>query len=56
MFEMIYSKKKGRNLPRRWPRRIVYVIAGIIIVLIGVRLALPHELKSVCEPSIEPIP
>jgi hypothetical protein len=31
---------------RSWPRRVLYVVAAVIVVLIAVRLALPYELKN----------
>jgi hypothetical protein len=41
---------------RRWPRRVVYAVGGLLLVLLAVRLALPWVVKSQINQRLSGIP
>ena len=41
---------------RRWPRRVLFTVIAVIVVLIGVRLALPTVIKRQINARLETIP
>lgn len=41
---------------RRWPRRVVYAVGALLLVLIAVRLALPHVVKNQINHRLQNVP
>jgi hypothetical protein len=39
------AEKNSKHTHRRWPRRLIYCVIGVAVILFGARLALPYILK-----------